>query len=134
MKYRLASGLALTLALVLAASQEFASAQGSPPIGFTDMPWVTIGTTQPSGIASGDFNHDGYDDLVVSNADRTLTLLLSNHDVTFTASTFGTGFGDVHVADVNGDGNLDVVSLGGPNFDRSAQILYGDGIGHFSAP
>ena len=96
----------------------------------------------PTGLAAGDFNHDGHLDLAVAAAGdsaqgASLAILLGNGDGTFRApQLFDPGPGaptTVAVADFNGDGNLDVV-LGedalafGP---ASVELLLGNGKGGF---
>ena len=97
----------------------------------------------PTGLAAGDFNHDGHLDLAVASAGESptesgsLSILLGNGDGTFKApQLFDPGPGrplTVAVADFNGDGNLDVV-LGeaaltfGP---ASVELLLGNGKGSF---
>src|SRR5262249_23029891 len=97
----------------------------------------------PTGLAAGDFNHDGHLDLAVVAAGDSpaepgsLAILLGNGDGTFKVpQLFDPGPGrplTVAVADFNGDGNLDVV-LGeaaltfGP---ASVELLLGNGNGGF---
>ncbi|MGA9981789.1 MAG: VCBS repeat-containing protein [Candidatus Sulfotelmatobacter sp.] len=84
-------------------------------------------------IASGDFNGDGFTDLVVSNLDdgAGLTVFLSNPDgslqpgVNYGATGY---FPYAAVADFNGDGNLDIAAS---SFDGFVQIFTGTGTGTF---
>ena len=80
----------------------------------------TFGTAQfatgntPTSVASGDFNHDGILDLVVTNfSDNTVSVLLGKPDGTFafckqTSTTTGNSPMSIVVADFNGDGILDL--------------------------
>jgi uncharacterized repeat protein (TIGR01451 family) len=109
------------------------------------------GTFQPSvqytsagysalGIAVADLNHDGKLDVVLAGCltnvclgqPGVVTVLLGKGNGTFQPavgySTVG-GFGDgVAVADLNGDGNPDVVVT---NYDGSVAVLQGNGDGTF---
>ena len=64
------------------------------------------------GLAAGDFNRDGKTDLVTSAVNGTLSILLGNGDGTFTAgpsyASIWAGY-SVHVADLDGDGNPDII-------------------------
>jgi hypothetical protein len=87
-------------------------------------------------IASGDFNGDGFTDIVVSNyGDNTVgfTVYLSNPDGSLQPGVvYGSSgdYGYVTVADFNGDGNLDIAAS---NYEGYVQIFSGTGTGNFIA-
>jgi hypothetical protein len=85
-------------------------------------------------IVTGDFNRDGVLDLAISN-DNSVTVFLGNGDGTFTTrGTFNTGNGpnySLAVADLNGDGKLDLVTTN--EADNTLSILTGNGDGTFTA-
>jgi hypothetical protein len=99
--------------------------------------------TEPDSIAVGDFNKDGKLDAVVSNygdaavGPATISVFLGNGDGTFAAPSNlplpGTADPwEVAVADLNGDGNLDIVSSN--NNESYISIYLGNGDGTFKAP
>jgi hypothetical protein len=79
-----------------------------------------------------DLNHDGRSDIVTAD----LTVMLGNGDGTFqspvsyASPTFSTI--KVQIADVNGDGNLDLAAI--QSYTSAIQVLLGDGNGHFQPP
>ena len=90
-------------------------------------------------VALGDFNNDGKLDAVVG---PTLTVFLGNGDGTFRGgSSYGPAApfqatGPVAVADLNGDGNLDLAVVAGSNplNGPDVYVLLGNGDGTFRAP
>ncbi len=89
----------------------------------------------PAGIAVGDLNHDGRDDMAVVNnaAAGTVAVLLSNGSGGFlpgVSYAAGANPVDATAGDLNGDGNLDLVVVGGSNVN----VLLGNGDGTFAAP
>jgi hypothetical protein len=94
---------------------------------------VAVGSN-PAGIAVGDFNKDGLDDMaVVNNAFAgSVSVLISNGTGTFQAGTpisAGANTVDAAAGDFNGDGKLDLAVVG-----SALDILLGNGDGTFAAP
>ena len=103
------------------------------PIVITSAPYDAVG------LAAVDLNHDGNLDLVAhggnaSNTGQMLTVLLGNGDGSFQApATYSAGTnssGRIAVDDIDGDGNLDVVTPSDPGLF----VFYGTGTGTLSAP
>ncbi len=89
----------------------------------------------PAGIAVGDFNGDGRDDMAVVNQTvaGTITVLQSNSAGGFlpgVSYAVGAGPVDATAGDLNGDGKLDLVVVG----SSSVTVLLGNGDGTFGAP
>jgi hypothetical protein len=98
------------------------------------------GGLTPTSIVSADLNGDGKQDLVVMNFDSgNVGVLLGNGDGTFqTAVTYGgadgSGTPSVAVADVNGDGKLDLLVVNfcvDKNCDGGIGVFLGNGDGTF---
>ncbi|MDB5306227.1 MAG: hypothetical protein JWO38_429 [Gemmataceae bacterium] len=90
--------------------------------------------TSPAGIAVGDFNGDGRDDMAVVNqaVAGTVTILPGNADGTFqpgVSYAAGTSPVAATAGDLNGDGKLDLVVVG-----AGVTVLLGNGDGTFGAP
>ncbi len=89
----------------------------------------------PRWISVADVNHDGHPDILVTNADAgTLTVLLGDGKGQFheaPGSPFAAGHlpNDIGIADMNGDGNLDMVIA--DHQSPYITILLGDGKGNF---
>jgi hypothetical protein len=85
----------------------------------------------PQAIA-GDFNGDGYPDVVTANPDGTVSVLLGNGDGTFRAATefgatSGSWPGSIIAGDFNGDGRLDLAVTSQSGDDVSIFLGLGDG-------
>jgi hypothetical protein len=94
--------------------------------------------SSPHSVAVGDFDGDNTPDLVTVNG-KSVSVLLGKGDGTFgTAANYNTGGGapvSVAVADINRDGNLDIVAAGGSTVPGPgyASVLLGNGNGTFQA-
>jgi hypothetical protein len=91
----------------------------------------------PYGVALGDFNGDDVPDIVVANLrtlNSTVHVLIGNGDGTFRPKVLyhagGRETRHVEVADVNADGNLDIVA--GNSGSNSISTLLGNGDGTFA--
>jgi FG-GAP-like repeat len=125
--------LFLTLGVMTAAISGTRVAGIPAPLDF-DVKVIPVGKA-PGFIAVADVNHDGKPDLLVANTeDQTISVLLGDGQGNFTpapGSPFpcGKGPNDIAVADMNGDGNPDLViaNTGTPYIT----VLLGDGLGGF---
>lgn len=122
----------------------FGSGGGSFPTLATINGFVT-----PQAIVAGDFNNDGAPDLAVGNtagfsADpvgHIISILLNNNNGTGTFTTIPTanspatnGFvSRLVAADVNEDGNLDLLAVDSNISPNGVRLYLGDGTGHFAA-
>jgi Bacterial Ig-like domain (group 3)/FG-GAP-like repeat/FG-GAP repeat len=113
----------------------------SPVNYYAALPATGSGFPTSVTIASGDFNGDGIPDFVIGNSNRTgfaggITVFLSNADgsmqpgVTYTAAPTAQ-LQYVAVADLNGDGKLDIAATDGVN--GGVQVFTGNGDGTFQA-
>jgi hypothetical protein len=89
------------------------------------------------GVATGDLNNDGAPDFVVGNANaNTVSILINKNDGTGTfnpavnISVTG-GPSAVAIADLNHDGNMDVISANQYSTGNSVTVLLGKGNGTF---
>ncbi|MGA2136270.1 MAG: VCBS repeat-containing protein [Bryobacteraceae bacterium] len=96
----------------------------------------------PTWVAVGDFDNDGKLDAVVANygleGKASISVLLGNGNGTFQPQTTLPALAadadpsDVEVADLNGDGNLDIVSAN--NNESYLSVYLGNGNGTFQQP
>jgi hypothetical protein len=82
-------------------------------------------------VATGDFNGDGYTDLVATLSDTVVYFNSGNRTLKTPGSSLGSGSGGsaVAVLDWNGDGNADIAVAG--QAARAGRIYLGDGGGSF---
>jgi hypothetical protein len=102
----------------------------------TSVPYATL-------LATGDLNGDQNNDLVVVNGGTsggaTISVMLANADGTFQSpvvynvagAASGNGQFTATIDDVNGDGNLDVITV---SADQQISVLLGKGDGTFDSP
>jgi hypothetical protein len=101
---------------------------------FAALPAIAAGGS-PSSVAVGDFNHDGVPDLAVAidaGGAGSVTILLGNGDGTFKIANryfVGSSPQALAIADFNGDGALDLVTVNYGN----VSVLLGNGDGTFQS-
>jgi hypothetical protein len=103
-------------------------------LGGFGTPTMYISNSGPMDVASGDFNGDGFIDIVAANhATGNIALFLGNGAGVFGAATnFTTAAGPMAVVCeyINNDAFLDVVVCNG--IANNISVLLGDGIGGFA--
>jgi hypothetical protein len=107
-----------------------------PGYGYSAASNYVVTTGAPTSVAVGDFNGDGKADLVVSSSSvnpgtGNVAVLLGRGDGTFQAPASYTAASypySVGVADLNGDGRLDMVVA---NADGNISVFIGNGDGTF---
>lgn len=136
------SGLFISVAPLLGASAFAQSVSFDTPATYAVGANPTVGAgSVPSGLAVGDLNGDGVEDLAVSNANRnSVSILLGNPGAPgsfFPANDFPAG-GDrpqsVAIGDLDGDGKADLLFANeAPAFPSGdISVLLGDGTGAFT--
>jgi FG-GAP-like repeat len=116
---------------------DFAGSNGQLSLGNGDGTFQPAVTFPPqsqfiSWIAAGDVNNDGWTDIIAAETTY-LVLFLNDQHGGFTESIVASVSGGVTLADLNGDGNLDVVVASqGSHESTVATVLLGDGQGGFA--
>jgi hypothetical protein len=128
------SGLLDLLNITGENSQIGATSLSEPGFKFAALASNNTGT-QPTSVTVGDFNGDGFPDLVTADvSDNTIFVLLANGDGSFRpALKFQTGRApeSIGAADFNGDGVLDLAVAN--IVDNTVSILLGNGDGTFQS-
>jgi FG-GAP-like repeat len=94
---------------------------------------IPIDAPDPSVILARDVNDDGKLDLIVVNAFSTVAILHGNGNGTFqNPQYFAAGFGlrSLSVADVNGDGTLDIATA--DEFFNEVSVCFGSSLRAFA--
>ncbi|HEY4762217.1 MAG TPA: FG-GAP-like repeat-containing protein [Candidatus Acidoferrales bacterium] len=126
--------------LLLVLSFVCAPTPAAPAGGSFKNPPIIPTATDVAGIATADVNHDGKPDLVYVDGTTSYSLhvLLGNGDGTFTHGqdiSLPAGICcAVTLADVTGDGKLDVILQGSVNTQAAVAVLVGNGDGTFQSP
>ncbi len=105
----------------------------SPFLGFAAQVTYAAGTN-PRGIVAADLNGDGRRDLVLTNLNGEVSVLLGNGNGTFQPRTaYAANAQPEHVAvgDLSADGKLDVVVA---NQSNTVSVLLGNGNGSLASP
>jgi len=85
-------------------------------------------------VVVADFNHDHYDDIIVSDAvSRSVRIIRGGPGPNWATGTLGPGGGGLAVADLNRDGHLDFI-VGDLNSTGSVRVYTGRGTGAFLSP
>lgn len=127
-----------TVLIILTAALGLSAVAASPAgasLAFKPALGLTTGTN-PSAVATGDFDGDGYVDLAVANfSSNSVSVIPGNGEGTFRqARAFPTGQSprSVEVGDFDGDGFVDIATANANSDDVS--LLLNTGSGTFGAP
>jgi hypothetical protein len=127
---------ALDLAIADSGGNNITILLGNGRGGFTAGPGSPFSVgTGPAGLATGDFNGDGIEDIAVANKGQdTVTVLLGAGSGSFTQGaviTVGGGPTGIVVGDFNGDGFQDLATAN--ESGNNVAVLRGNGSGGFQA-
>jgi alpha-tubulin suppressor-like RCC1 family protein len=115
----------------------FSFSTGAAPFNFKRYAYHTVGY-YPTQLTAGDFNKDSKKDVaVVNELDHNISIALGNGDGTFQSSV-NIGYlmnsrpSGIEAADINGDGNEDLVVV--RHLKNTMAVFAGNGDGTFQAP
>lgn len=117
---------------------EYFVVQDSVPQNYFSSSSITGNANLTSPLVGGDFNNDGKLDIIVASGPN-VYVLLGNGNGTFGTATGSVGPANsvitgIHVADVNGDGKLDLIINGKRGTTGLVATMLGNGDGTFQAP
>ena len=93
---------------------------------------LETGSSQVTKITTGDFNNDGWIDIVSIGDATNSVIVYTNNATVFTASTldsFAFFDCDIQAADIDNDADLDIVAIGG----TTLKVYYNDGLSNFNS-
>ena len=106
---------------------------------FTDQPSIVLTGVSHSSVAWGDYNDDGYVDILLtgySTTEPVSEIYKNNGDGSFTKQTSisltGVSDGSVAWGDYNNDGNLDIILAGNTDSEKVSKIYKNNGDETFS--
>ena len=100
-------------------------------LNFSEENVILSGNSLVTNIATGDFNNDGWEDLISIGDNENSVRLHINSNSTFTSQvidTFTFFESDISASDIDNDGDLDFIAIGGPTF----KVFYNDGSANFT--
>jgi len=93
---------------------------------------IETGSSHYTKIASGDFNNDGWEDIVSIGDASNSVIVYMNNATTFTANiidSFAFFDSDIAVTDIDNDNDLDIVAIAASTLN----IYYNDGLSNFTS-
>ncbi len=132
---RIQQGYGVEQSTLLGIGQQVGTAAGAGTVNSTGVNVTATGFTDVGGRVIGDINNDGFLDIVGSNGGNQVTAALGRGDGTFAptavqsngSNILNAGFAGL--ADINNDGNLDLLAVGN---DGRLNYAIGNGSGGFS--
>ena len=143
LRYALTVSIGATAAVVLAAASIAGLPKGAGPLDeqkraslYPNPVFPAAPVWEYASLATADFDHDGFQDVVIANEWGGVSVLLGAGDGSFApATSHGSSSEPGHVLthDFNGDGNVDVAVTDWRNYD-TVYVFLGNGDGTFGDP